>query len=268
MDTKDIIKLQQLLVRETAFEADEITILLDQYLPEIGNPNPEIRDDLLYNLFHNLFMSQSFSKEKLCQITNTLLSRDYLFYDMTNESPDSVLKRSFTLLQIDTLLQRHLKTPFYTQEELETLFYAFTSYFNQESVLTGYHPSKGWIHTIAHGADVIRTLAKCRELEEDHLILLSMLAKRKFTQGKHVYDVNEDDRMAKAVISIMDQDKLTSAFWVDFVCLLETIEEDLPYEMMIYSKTNRKNLMRSLYFQLKKTGIYPDVLQKLSISLI
>lgn len=262
-----MIYLQQLLLRETEFEATEIDTLLDRYLPEIGNPNPEIRDDYLYSIFHNLLSSKNLSNEKLGQITDKLLSPDYLFYDMTNENTDSVLKRSFTLLQIDTLLQRHLESPIYTKEALDTLFYQFTTYYQKEKILLGYHPLKGWIHTTAHGADVIRTLAKCQELDESMLIQLSMLAKRKFTQGQHAYDAHEDDRMSRAIISIMNQDKLTSAFWVDWVCLLETLEEDLPYEFIVRSKTNRKNLMRSLYFQLKKTGIYPDVLQKLTISL-
>lgn len=88
----------------------------------------------------------------------------HLFYRLGEIGGESVLVRSFAVLQIAAILERHLSHPFLTVTELHALLPLLPRYLEAEKDLRGYDGSLGWLHTAAYTADAMSNLTCCSEL--------------------------------------------------------------------------------------------------------
>ncbi|GIG69478.1 DUF2785 domain-containing protein [Phytomonospora endophytica] len=74
---------------------------------------------------------------------------------------------------------------------------AFSDWYTGEEDLRGLDPELGWLHAVAHGADLLGTFG--RRPEVDAVEMLALAARRMTTPAPHVWDAMEDDRLAHAV---------------------------------------------------------------------
>jgi hypothetical protein len=79
-----------------------------------------------------------------------------------------------------------------------------TSWYVRERDLRGYVQGRGWVHAVAHGADLIGQLARSRHLSSlEQTALLDVVADRLLAPTSHVWRHGEDDRLAYAVMAIV-----------------------------------------------------------------
>ncbi|WP_371496979.1 DUF2785 domain-containing protein [Kitasatospora sp. NBC_00374] len=84
---------------------------------------------------------------------------------------------------------------------------AFAAWYPAETDLRGHHPELGWLHAVAHGADLLGALGRCPRV--DPAPLLSLGAARLLAPTDHVLDAMEDGRLAYALALTLTRPELT-----------------------------------------------------------
>jgi hypothetical protein len=128
-----------------------------------------------------------------------------------------VFRRSFSALMLSVVVARDNAKPFLPADDIRRLEAAALRYLEAERDVRGYDPVKGWIHSAAHTADLLKFLARSRHLgPADQLPLLEGIA-RKLTTAPVVFVNGEDERLARALLSVInrsDFDRPGFAAWV------------------------------------------------------
>jgi hypothetical protein len=91
----------------------------------------------------------------------------------------------------------------------------FADWYPGERDLRGYDAELGWLHAAAHGADLLAVLA--RHPGQDPARLAGLAVARLLAPTEHLFDAQEDDRLAYALAQILshpDLDAKTSTAWL------------------------------------------------------
>jgi len=225
-------------------------------LRHIGDPEPELRDVLICSAFYVWLGDKKYGiGEELRTILHVLVDGEHLFKGIGENGTDSVFARTFSVLIVGLILNRHQETPFLAEEEfLETKNHVLR-YYMEEKDLRGHMEDKGWAHGAAHGADAIDQLAGCKELDA-HMVMESLTALRLMLHnGETVFCHEEDERMARPVYRMIKHGKLGETEferWMEQLCSCEhTVWDMKRYK----SRINSKNFIRCLYFRLQHFGV-------------
>ncbi|MFJ8080193.1 DUF2785 domain-containing protein [Streptomyces sp. NPDC096205] len=91
----------------------------------------------------------------------------------------------------------------------------FAQWYPAERDLRGYDVDLGWLHAVAHGADLLAALA--RQPAQDPVRLANLAVDRLLAPTEHLFDAQEDDRLAYALAKILshpDLDPEESTAWL------------------------------------------------------
>lgn len=240
------------------YSKEDIMSVTEGMLDNIGDLDPVLRDDLIYTVFARMILNDVYSKEQLKHITQVLLDKDHLFCEI-NENSNKVYTRTFSVLMLAPLVYKHRQDPFYSSEEVNSLFTSVVDYFIQEQNLNGYNELHGWAHSVAHTADVFDELALCNEVSKADLSKLLDAIQRKIAVGSYVYRHGEDDRLVTALSSVFSRELFTNDEIIEWIRSFDDIPRYESFIESFASKTNIKNLMRSLYFTLFKESKFKEV---------
>lgn len=218
-------------------------------LEQIGSPDAELRDDLIYSLLSQWIPGGVLSAEELSQLVPIILDDQHLFYHMEERGADSVFTRSFSMLVIPLLLIRHRDHPFLTHDQVHEIKNKVFDYLHAEQDLRGYVELKGWAHAVAHAADALDELAQSTELGKEDLLTLLSVVRSTMTTPQSVYTDEEDERMVTAVIGVWKRNLVTVEEIAGWVRSFADLEES-GYALRI-QHVNAKNFLRSLYFRVK-----------------
>ena len=154
------IEEEQYQLREGERVQDFITLMLHY----IGDPQPELRDELIYPTFYEWIATQKrFTTTELLEMLMILTDEEHLFYRIGSDGDPSVFTRTFTVLVIAIIACRHRQQPFLGPEYFLKLKHSLLRYYREEKDLRGYLLEGGWAHSAAHGADALVELVQCRE---------------------------------------------------------------------------------------------------------
>lgn len=231
--------------------------LVKKMLPYIGHSNPVIRDEIIYEcLAHSTDYLRSDEIKKLVKI---YLSEDYLFYDIGNQFPHSVLKRTFTLLQLAVILYLHNEKSVLNTSIVQDIAEAMVRYLKEEKILKGYDEVVGWMHSVAHSADVLGRLFQSKDLtKETQEELLDMLV-YKFQQNHYVFIDGEEERIVGAILKGLKSGSLSSDLVEEFALKLAHFEPQETYRDYFKIHLNVKALLGTLYFALYGEERYNDL---------
>jgi hypothetical protein len=168
----------------------------------LGSADPEMRDEIAYKtFFHWIYQERTLSPDDLRPLITEWLSN--LTKDVGSAGTDAVLKRSFSALVLSVVVARDNAAPFLEEEEFRRILNGAIAYDDAEKDLRGYEPEKGWFHSAAHTADLLKFLGRSRYLKEsDQASILGAIG-RKMRSAEIVFTFGEDERMARAVLSIV-----------------------------------------------------------------
>jgi hypothetical protein len=207
---------------------------------DIGIMDAPDFEEMLQILMQNLASTDSDTREGSLDIlwalidcgklpTDTMISLgnqlvQNLSQGIGEQESDSVFLRTFSVLLVGALVvldenQTLQKTNFLPEDVFQDWLSKCRAYVLAEKDFRSFVPGKGWAHSISHGADVLRDFAYHHlTTAVDHAAILEILADKLIENAEEIYINNDDNRLARVVITIMLRNELSLAdysHWLD-----------------------------------------------------
>ncbi|MGH8775996.1 MAG: DUF2785 domain-containing protein [Jiangellaceae bacterium] len=216
----------------------------------LGSGDPRVRDDIAYSVL-STWIAEGVYDELLAGLGDGLVLG--LRVGLGEDGTDTVLRRSFSAVGLAAVIARD--NVVHTLHPTTVLTWADRSvaWFLAERDLRGWVPERGWVHTVAHGADVLGTLAASRYLGAEELrVLLDVVSERLLIPTEHRFAAGEDDRLAYATMSLLHRNLVPVEALEHWLERLSTIWAE-PAEPGGHEPAGRSNgiaYARALHLQL------------------
>ena len=265
---KSLLKEKLQLIKNNQYElqqGESIGDYLDHMVYHIGDLDPELRDHLIYPIMINwIDIKKMMDKNTMSHLFDTLLSEDYVFFNIEKIDDTSVYKRSFSTLTLNPILEAHEADPFLTEVQLDCFRNRMIDYIEREQDFRGYDENHGWAHTFAHWSDTNYYFTfGMKEPRKMSLKVLDTIQK-KLMSIKSPLSREEDERLATNIVySYIDEKMITIT---DFEAWLEKFNEVFEIEDKMHKytvKVNVKHLLRSMYFRMRHLDTSDDFMKPL-----
>ncbi|MGX7417721.1 DUF2785 domain-containing protein [Carnobacterium gallinarum] len=198
-----------LLVKEvknqkySSLNSQQLTLLLEN----IGNPDGATRDQGVYTAFYLAVEQDCFSIQQLNQLTNLLVSSDYLMREGNELEDDTVFWRSFSSLFLATILDYdRTKQAFLSAKQLSTISLSLCFVLALEQDSRGYiDEEKGWAHAFAHYGELMAGLGRHPLVTEADLALMMTSVVQKLAAFPDGFQFGEEERLVKGLIPILNR---------------------------------------------------------------
>lgn len=231
-------------------QGESALALLKELSGHLGSRDPEMRDTFGYGIPARwIYVQKLLSPGELREILDLWLAN--LKTGIGETGTDSVLLRSFSALDLSILAAHDNQAPFLEPAEFRRLLDAALEYLGAEQDVRGYVPGVGWHHSAAHTADLLKFLGRSRHLRpEDQGRILEAIGGKMAAPGGAVYTFGEDERLARAVLSLIHREDLDQAAFKAWLERLSGSAEGLwegELDLAKFARVqNTKNLLRSL----------------------
>jgi len=225
--------------------------LAAELVTHLGDVDPVMRDDFAFTILTAwIYDKKLVGPDELRPMVKTLEGN--LARGIGTAGTDAVFLRSFSALTLSVIAARDNATPFLTDEEFRYLLEGSLDYFRNERDVRGFDDAKGWIHTAAHTADLLKFLARNPRLRpaDQPRLLLALLDKQR-TSGAS-FAQGEDERMARVAISIArrtDFDRAAFREWLDAARAAATFPKQ-PTVDALRTHQNVRHLLSALWTEL------------------
>jgi len=190
----------------------EITPML---IEKLGSIDSDIREGCLEILFAWI-MNGEYDNTTLISLGDQLISLTHT--GLGQEISDLVFLRAFTALEVAGILVFDEKcekgeikgrNAFLTSEIVKRWFNTALEYYKQERDYRSFIIGKGWAHSIAHGADLLRDFAKHRLIQKEEILQIFQVFKQKLASPSLIiFNGKEELRIASAVYTALLRNKL------------------------------------------------------------
>ncbi|WP_421384854.1 DUF2785 domain-containing protein [Bacillus salacetis] len=264
MDLKE--KLQEF--KNNNFEnKDNIEGVLVKMMENIGHPDPELRDQLIYTTFYRWIEKDILTKDQLQSLLKTSIDENHLFYKIGERFTDSVFTRSFSSLAAALVIRKDTEAPSLPKELISEGIKSSIRYLVEERDTRGYVQGKGWAHSIAHGADLLAASINHPAFEKN-LIPACLEAIEACYEKEAVYMDDEDERLIFAVEALLKNglSKQELMTWLENMNRnLKTSYEDSGFSVPFFRrKKNFLDFLKSLFFRVGCLDGYKDVQEEIS----
>ena len=215
----------------------------------LGDPDPANRDGIAYPTLAT-WISQGVYDELLKGLGDGMATG--LDVGLGEDGTDSVFRRSFSALVLAECIERDNVAHLVPVDTLLGWGDHLASWFVRERDLRGYVPTKGWAHTVAHGADALGRLAEAGVMGRLELtVLLDVIADRLLVPTDYHLVNGEDDRLAVATMRILRRELVGLDVLEPWVARLagharaHGLEDKDPYLV----SGNVQRYLRALYLQ-------------------
>lgn len=266
LEDKEKLKQDLRAAKEQEFKLDDQTQYVEYatvMLKFLGDPDPELRDELIYEAFATWIYEERFSPIQLIDFMQICLDQEHLFYHIGEKDTDSVFTRTFSALILASIVERHVSHSFLEKEEVLTLTRNALSYYEHEIDYRGYVTEKGWAHAMAHGADMFLNLAACKDLQKQDLQRILNVICSKVCQSSYVYIDREPNRMCRVVSQIARRKILNEKEWITWMQRFVNTETDQESEAFFHERVNIENFFRCLYFEMKENSSEQRLLKEI-----
>lgn len=183
-------------VPEGVNAAEHVPKLLEM----LGHPDPAVRDQQAY-----VTLAEWLERGHLDGVLHELGDQCAV-----NLSSENVLLRSFSALILAEVVSRDAEVRQLSAGNLRGLQDAWASWFVHEPDLRSYDDVQGWLHALAHGADVATALAQHPVMTRADLNKLLDTLLRRITGIEVLPAQYEDERVALAAFLLLSNSKLTA----------------------------------------------------------
>ncbi|MCX7571831.1 DUF2785 domain-containing protein [Tumebacillus sp. DT12] len=231
-------------------EGESLQDYVTPMLQYIGDPQPELRDELIFSTFYEwICVENKFTELELRNLLTVLTDEQHLFYGIGNAGDQTVFTRTFSVLPIALLVWRHRQQPFLDRADFQHLKHSLLRYYKEEKDLRGYLPEGGWAHGAAHGADALLELVQCPESDAAVQLEVLVAIQGMLHNGAFIFSEEEDERIASIVDAMIDQELLPQQEIADWISGLAQCADWPRSRVQVIARVNSKNLLRSLYFR-------------------
>ena len=253
---------QELIKNDGAIPAGEtLDELTNELLNFMRSPDPVLRDTFGYQLLTHWILSGQYSEDDLRGFMQRWLSD--LNKGLGETGTDSVITRSFAALMLGILVYRDMKEAFLSTDDIATLVDEAIEFFAAEADWRGYDSEKGWLHALAHTADLFKFLARnSKSTAEQHMQIMDAIAQKVTQKTPVILSHGEDERLAMAVMDVLKRKTLSEPqlrSWVnDLIAVKELGTEGADFEPDVFGAyQNTKHLLRAVYFRIAYEGELP-----------
>jgi len=240
--------------------ADNLAIAL---LPCLASPDPELRDQIGYELFTYWLRG-----EKLTVNTRRTLLREL---STTMASPpaatpdNSVFARSFSALVLAEIMRSDANQPFMTATERQTVLDQGIQSLRQENDYRGLDTQFGWVHPVAHLSDLLWRFALHTDLSTTQAESILDGIRAKVAPAGIFYKFNESDRLARVITTLITRELIAPEkveLWItsfETPSSMEKWSEAFASPRGMAELHNTKLFVRALADQLAGADIDPAI---------
>jgi hypothetical protein len=246
-----------LAIKENKFafpSGHDLNALTDELFSYIPSLDPELRDDIGYEVFANWVETESYSAEQLRGYLARLLEN--LQIGLGERESDSVFGRAFSILFLAEVIHRDNQQPCLEAHEVTETLNRVLVYLAAENDPRGYVPVKGWAHALAHTSDALMVFARSPHLDSSGLEhILTAISEKMRSTASWVYIHGEDDRLARAVVTAFARETLTLdqiKRWLDG--LSANWQGAWMDESQSRAYFNTRNLLRAVHLRILSTN--------------
>lgn len=216
----------------------------------LGSTDPELRHALAYRTLAT-WISRGIYDDLLPGLGDGMTAG--LLEGLGRPEDDTVFRRSFSALIIECCIARDNQRPLVAGGQVLDWGDRVATWLLREADVRGFVPSRGWAHPVAHGADVLATLAASPHLGPPELVvLLDVMAERIALPVERVFVNGEPDRLAAAVVAVLQRDRVSFdqiETWLRGL-LGEHLGSAVPHRAPSSQRGNIEAFLRALYVQL------------------
>lgn len=186
----------------TALPADE---LAPDLVGCLGSTNPELRDTIGYELFTMWLREGRLGDDTRAALLVTLGS------ELRAAGPDAALGRSFAALVLAELMRSDARQAFMDDAARQSLLASAIDALAQETDFRGLDAEIGWVHPVAHLADLLWRFALHPSTTPSQAGAVLAAVRGKVAPAGVFYTFNEGDRLARVVAAIITRNLLPPA---------------------------------------------------------
>ena len=224
----------------------DVPALTIELLDMLGSPDPELRDQLAYSALASwIYERKLLDAAALQAVTATLLGN--LRINLGSVGTDAVLRRSFSALILSVVVARDNADPVLDESGYQRILTATLAYLDAEKDTRGYDETKGWMHSAAHTADLLKFLARSRyATTADQAKILDAITRKLNASSVFIY--GEDERLARAVLAIVNRKDFDGAAFTQWTQKSRpaAIGSERPSAAQLQAAQNVKNMFSKL----------------------
>lgn len=251
--------LRKIAEEKPSYNQEEIQWLLEH----IGDPSPEIRDELVFTSLARGIQEELFTKEQFQFIAVMIVSDGGLDKEI-DKLGASTLDRSFRALIYANLLsadgnQHSLYYQVLKTDIRNTMLDQGLHYLEKEEDTTGFSSQYGWVHAFAHGADLLTEVVCHPDFPKNRVHEVFEILGQLFKRISLCFTDDEDWRLARVIYEPILQGKLEQeqvASWIKAVDFLIEEREDF------YKFSNFRSCLLEVYVQLDQRNSLQDDLKE------
>jgi hypothetical protein len=218
--------------------------LATELLDALSSPDPEWRDEIGYSTLASwIYQQRVLGADALRAISERLVAN--LKHGIGDTGADTVFTRSFSALVLSVVVARDNAEPFFQPEEWRRIEHAAVAYLAAEQDVRGYEYEKGWMHSAAHTADLIKFLGRSRYLDAVGQQRLLTAIADKLGTAPVVFTFGEDERFARAVLSLINRNDFNREAFTAWLGGPKALSAR-PAVADLRSSQNRKNVLAKL----------------------
>ncbi|BDS72062.1 TPA: DUF2785 domain-containing protein [Streptococcus pneumoniae] len=251
--------LRKIAEEKPNYNQEEIQWLLDH----LEDPSPEIRDDLVFTSFAKEIQEELFTQEQFHFIAEVVLADGGLDKEIDKVGL-STLERSFRALIYANLLSAdaNQQSVFYQglQSEIrDDLSNQDLHYLSKEKDTTGFSSQYGWVHSFAHGVDLLTEVVCHPDLPINRVHEVFNILGQLFKRMSIRFTDDEDWRLARVIYEPILQGKLEQeqvASWI------KTVDFPIEEREDFYKFSNFRSCLVEVYVQLDQRNSLQDELKE------
>ncbi len=202
----DLLKLKQAQF-ETPSAEDRNALAL-RLLSCLDDPDPGIRDGVVFEGLSNWLRARALSP------ATTLALEASLRRTLGGEKDAGGFRLPFAALVLSEVARADRIEPVFTEETRAGLVEVAAAGLIRVDDYRGFHPTEGWRHGVAHGADLVLQLALNPRVGAPGLSrLMEATATQIAPRSAVFYTFGEPERLARAVVFAYRRGLLDPAFW-------------------------------------------------------
>jgi len=219
--------------------------LAGELVDMLASPDPEQRDDIAYSTLASwIYQQKLLDAAALRPIVNRLLAN--LTRGVGERDNNTVFGRSFSALVLSVVIARDNVDPVLDAAAWRAIESAAFTYLAAEQDLRGYDPDTGWMHSAAHTADLLKFLARSRYVDAPGQRRYLDAVATKLTTASVVFTHGEDERFARAVLSLIARADFDAAQFDAWLQRTKPAVPEHPTVAQLRAAQNWKNLLAKL----------------------
>ena len=231
-----------------SYSREEIQWLLEH----LGDPSPEIRDDIVFTSLARGIQEELFTQEQFHFISETILSDEGVEKEI-DKIGLSTLDRSFRALIYANLLSAdaNQQSIFYQRLKADIRYILMDQglhYLLKEKDTTGFSSQYGWVHAFAHGADLLTEVVCHPDFPNDKVHEGLNILGQVFRRISIRFTDDEDWRLARV------QEQIAS--WI------KTLDFPIEEREDFYKFSNLRSCLLEVYIQLDQRDFLQDELKE------